>query len=172
MESSSPRSKGAEYQAAYRSRNPAKAREQNRISAARARRKQPERKRLMAKASVKKARERKRDIINAAKRQPCADCRRSFSYYVMDLDHVRGDKVCNVSLMVSMGFSDEEIETEIAKCDAVCSNCHRERTYQRKLAASSSAPSGRPYSSESGGGIQDLFACMAVTLSDEYGNPL
>ena len=60
------------------------------------------------------------------------DCGKQYSYYVMDLDHVRGEKICNVSLMVSMGFSDEEIIEEIAKCDVVCSNCHRERTYRHK----------------------------------------
>ncbi len=60
------------------------------------------------------------------------DCKGRFPYYVMDLDHVRGEKVCQVSLMVSIGFSDEEIVDEIAKCDVVCANCHRVRTHKHR----------------------------------------
>lgn len=123
----------AKHTAAYRLRFPDRARESNRVSAARGRRKHPEKKRLQAIAGKKKVRERRRDFINTAKAQPCQDCGVRYPYYVMDLDHVRGEKVCQVSLMVSMGFSDEEIIEEIAKCDPVCSNCHRERTHQRKV---------------------------------------
>jgi hypothetical protein len=123
----------SKHTAAYRLRHPEKARESNRISAARQRRKHPEKKRAQALVGKKKARERKRDLINAAKNNPCMDCAKQFPYYVMDLDHVKGDKICNVSLMVSLRFSDEEILEEIAKCDVVCSNCHRERTHARKL---------------------------------------
>ena len=126
---------GKEHTAAYRQRNPTKARGSNRVSAARQRRLHPEKTRMHAQASTKKARERKRELINAAKAQPCWDCGVQYSYYVMDLDHARGEKVCQVSLMVSMGFSVGEIADEIGKCDVVCANCHRERTYQRKLNA-------------------------------------
>jgi len=47
----------------------------------------------------------------------------------MDFDHVRGVKLFNVGMMTSRSF--ELIDAEIAKCEIVCSNCHRIRTKQR-----------------------------------------
>jgi hypothetical protein len=62
--------------------------------------------------------------------------RSAVSPHVMDFDHVRGKKTKNLSAMVSH-FGMEAIKAEIAKCDVVCANCHRERTFHRqKLALS------------------------------------
>lgn len=61
----------------------------------------------------------------------CVDCEQSYPWYVLDFDHVRGKKVANIGQMLDY-FSVEDILKEVAKCDVVCSNCHRERTYQRK----------------------------------------
>jgi hypothetical protein len=47
----------------------------------------------------------------------------------MDFDHVRGTKQFNLALPA--GWTYGEILEEIAKCDVVCSNCHRVRTYGR-----------------------------------------
>lgn len=74
----------------------------------------------------------KRDLgqveIIVAKDKPCADCGVSYPHYVMDFDHVRGKKLCNVS---SGRFhrSMKRLLDEIAKCDVVCANYHRERTH-------------------------------------------
>ena len=68
-------------------------------------------------------------IIRAAKSQPCADCGVSYPFYVMDLDHVRGIKYLSVSAMTSCPTF--RVRREIAKCDAVCANCHRRRTHDR-----------------------------------------
>jgi hypothetical protein len=35
-----------------------------------------------------------------------------------------------------MGSVEAAFEAELAKCDVVCANCHAERTFQRRLAAS------------------------------------
>lgn len=77
-----------------------------------------------------------RALVREAKSKPCADCGKSYPYYVMDLDHV-GDaqKVTEVSGMLR--FKLEDLQQEIAKCEAVCSNCHRERTYKRSCLAAS-----------------------------------
>ena len=61
----------------------------------------------------------------------CTDCGNSFPWYVLDFDHVYGKKVANIGQMLNY-FSIEDILKEVAKCEVVCSNCHRERTYQRK----------------------------------------
>ena len=64
---------------------------------------------------------------------PCVDCGINYPYYVMDFDHVRGVKQANVMELVST-LSKKKIDEEIAKCEIVCSNCHRIRTHMRKMA--------------------------------------
>lgn len=63
---------------------------------------------------------------------PCADCQQVFHPVCMDFDHVRGTKVLNVSAAVLKGWGWDRLEAEIAKCDLVCSNCHRLRTHLRR----------------------------------------
>lgn len=46
----------------------------------------------------------------------------------MDFDHVRGTKKFAISTYAH-AVSSETLTKEIAKCDLVCANCHRERTY-------------------------------------------
>ena len=68
-------------------------------------------------------------IVRAAKDVPCADCGQRYHWFQMDFDHVRGQKSYNISRMMTM--SEERLRAEIAKCDVVCSNCHRMRTFSR-----------------------------------------
>jgi len=63
--------------------------------------------------------------------KPCADCGKIYPPYVMDFDHVRGVKVRNIARIVKDGCSREMLDEEIAKCELVCSNCHRIRTHTR-----------------------------------------
>lgn len=79
-----------------------------------------------------------REILIEAKSKPCADCGKSYPTCVMDLDHRDGEqKVRNVSSLKD--FSSEiKLREEIVKCDAVCANCHRIRTYNRNQYTSSS----------------------------------
>lgn len=112
----------------YRADNIEKIRAQERITSATYRRNHPERARI----NVLMCKGRKRGLIRTVKERPCADCGVQYPYYVMDLDHARGDKILNMAVTVARGFSDEEILAEIAKCDVVCANCHRERTFQRR----------------------------------------
>jgi hypothetical protein len=65
-------------------------------------------------------------VLDYKESHPCKDCGRFYPHYVMDFDHL-GNKVMNVSRMI--GYKRERIEQEIAKCDLVCSNCHRIRTH-------------------------------------------
>lgn len=63
---------------------------------------------------------------------PCMDCDILYPSYVMDFDHVRGAKVGNISAELSKFSSFEKLLEEISKCDIVCANCHRHRTWMRK----------------------------------------
>jgi lysyl-tRNA synthetase class I len=64
---------------------------------------------------------------------PCVDCGINYPYYVMDFDHVRGQKHANVMELIK-SLSKKKIDEEIAKCEIVCSNCHRIRTHMRRMA--------------------------------------
>lgn len=72
-----------------------------------------------------------RQIVREAKSVPCADCNTPHPYYVMDFDHVRGVKDDHIANLVQSGVSEARLRAEIAKCEVVCANCHRERTHQR-----------------------------------------
>lgn len=67
------------------------------------------------------------------KSKPCTDCGDCFPVCCMDFDHRKGEKKeYNVGSMFAHHYAREKIEREIAKCDLVCSNCHRVRTRDRK----------------------------------------
>lgn len=69
------------------------------------------------------------EFVRSQKTGPCADCGIVYPHYVMDFDH-RGDKRRIISNMTR--YSLESIKAEIAKCDLVCANCHRIRTFKGK----------------------------------------
>lgn len=74
-----------------------------------------------------------RQVIDHAKGIPCSDCGIKFEITeVMDFDHVRGEKLFNISSRRNSGISVLKLLAEIAKCDVVCSNCHRIRTFLRR----------------------------------------
>lgn len=63
---------------------------------------------------------------------PCMDCGIQYPHYIMDFDHRPGTlKLFNIGSELSNMSSFEVLKNEIAKCDIVCSNCHRHRTYIR-----------------------------------------
>ncbi len=72
-------------------------------------------------------------ILHYLQTHPCVDCGES-DPVVLDFDHVRGVKVMDISSMVAAGHPWSTIQTEIAKCDVRCSNCHRRITAARRRA--------------------------------------
>ncbi len=84
------------------------------------------------KAQAKLAKDKLVLEVNELKQNtPCMDCGISYPYYVMDFDHVRGVKLGNVADLLRVKGRKKVLE-EIDKCDIVCSNCHRQRTYERQ----------------------------------------
>lgn len=69
-------------------------------------------------------------VIQLKTGRPCLDCQVVYPHYMMDFDHVRGEKLGNIELIAREGNIPKLLD-EIAKCDLVCSNCHRHRTYMR-----------------------------------------
>ena len=83
-------------------------------------------------ARNRKARQRLAAFVRSLKEGvPCVDCANTYPSCVMEFDHVRGSKVCDVSAMSNRGMPKKAILIEIAKCDLVCANCHRIRTCLR-----------------------------------------
>lgn len=74
----------------------------------------------------KRFRDKVNEFIRTAKDVPCADCGVKYPSYVMDFDH-RGEKEFNIANSRSLGVI--RLAQEISKCDVVCANCHRERTF-------------------------------------------
>ena len=70
-------------------------------------------------------------IYEILKRSKCADCRES-DPIVLEFDHVRGTKLNNISNLCILNASLKKLQTEVDKCDVVCSNCRRRRTAQRQ----------------------------------------
>lgn len=73
----------------------------------------------------------KKALVRIAKDVPCLDCGHRFPAVCMDFDHVRGKKRFNISQMVGGGVTPQALAEEIAKCEVVCSNCHRIREDRR-----------------------------------------
>ena len=73
------------------------------------------------------------EYVNSLKREsPCTDCGKCFHPVAMDYDHVRGEKIVNIAYLVNKAFPLESIKEEIEKCELVCSNCHRVRTFANR----------------------------------------
>lgn len=74
--------------------------------------------------------QRKRRFVADFKNKPCADCQGWFHPVQMDFDHRPGEtKLFDISTPGICRI--EKIYREMKKCDVVCSNCHRLRTYRR-----------------------------------------
>lgn len=101
------------------------AREVSRISYAKNRDKQI--------ARVEQIRQRRQAILKEIKlSRGCMDCGYNVHPDALEFDH-RPDEVKLFELSAAHKFSAEKVEAEIAKCDVVCSNCHRVRTAKRRL---------------------------------------
>jgi hypothetical protein len=84
-------------------------------------------------ANTRKRRDGLTAWINEFKRRPCADCGGDFPPYLMDFDHVTGNKLDNICGMRNRTVSRDAILAEIEKCEVVCATCHRARTHARRL---------------------------------------
>ncbi len=73
----------------------------------------------------------RRKIIEIKESTPCTDCKIQYPHYVMDFDHIKGEKRFNIGGN-KRSLTMKTFLEEIAKCEIVCANCHRHRTFMRK----------------------------------------
>ena len=73
----------------------------------------------------------KQTIINKLKDKPCDDCGFKFHPVAMDFDHRPGThKVRSIGMLIRSASLKRAV-AESKKCDIVCANCHRVRTWRR-----------------------------------------
>lgn len=62
----------------------------------------------------------------------CSDCKVKYPHYILEFDHRPGVKKIDIVYRVLKKFGRDAAWKEVRKCDVVCSNCHKERTYLRE----------------------------------------
>lgn len=73
--------------------------------------------------------------VNSLKEgKACTDCGIRYKPHQMDFDHREG-KIKGIAEFIHDGCSKDQILAEVSKCDLVCSNCHRDRTFNRSKVA-------------------------------------
>ena len=67
----------------------------------------------------------------------CTDCKEEYPYWILEFDHLY-DKSFTISSFSNFTNSLDRIIEEISKCEIVCSNCHKNRTFNRKISSGNS----------------------------------
>lgn len=62
----------------------------------------------------------------------CKDCKVKYPHYILEFDHRPGVKKIDLVYRVLKKYGRDAAWKEVKKCDVVCSNCHKERTYFRE----------------------------------------
>lgn len=75
---------------------------------------------------------RRRDFILALRDRPCQECGGRFPPFILQFDH-RDASTKKFVISQTWMSSEARILKEAAKCDIVCPNCHRDRTFRRRL---------------------------------------
>ena len=87
---------------------------------------------LCSRAAKRKHMQKRGRELDKLKDRPCLDCYERFPPECMDFDHVRGEKLFGIVEARGSAIAWQTVLNEIAKCDLVCANCHRMRTYIRR----------------------------------------
>lgn len=95
---------------------------------------------IRSREKFRRMRETHADLLRSLRVAPCLDCGRTFPWFVMEFDHLDApNKTALVTRMIGR-VRTEVLLNEVAKCDIVCANCHRERTYHRRACMASNCP--------------------------------
>jgi len=85
------------------------------------------RKRKMQNKANERAKKIKVFLADYKIKKGCLDCGYKKHHSALEFDHVRGKKKINLAFAKSIA----QAKKEIKKCDVVCSNCHRIRSWKR-----------------------------------------
>lgn len=67
-------------------------------------------------------------IVEYKKTLKCVNCGNN-DFRVLDFDHLE-EKLFNIADASRLGYSLKVLKEEIAKCQILCANCHRIKTYE------------------------------------------
>ena len=62
----------------------------------------------------------------------CSDCKENYPYWMLEFDHL-GDKSFTISNYRNHTVDMDLIKKEMDKCEVVCANCHKNRTFLRNI---------------------------------------
>ena len=79
---------------------------------------------------TKRSRQRLLFLRSIKEGEVCEDCKKAFPPCVLDFDHVRGEKLFSIGTATARSLS--SLMEELQKCEIVCANCHRVRTFVRR----------------------------------------
>lgn len=85
---------------------------------------------ISQRTATKELKARKKQYIRDLKSQPCMDCKGIFHFAAMDFDH-RPETIKSFNPSSGWEYGWPQLKAEIDKCDLVCANCHRVRTFER-----------------------------------------
>lgn len=75
-----------------------------------------------------------RFVMDLMRAVPCTDCGGRYPAICMDFDHLpEHEKTTEVSVLATHNYWPSRVVAEMAKCEVVCSNCHRLRTKGRRV---------------------------------------
>lgn len=87
----------------------------------------------MSRGDHTRARNKRRRALHDLKSGPCVDCGVVYPTYVLDFDHRDPQTKCfSIASAMAHGYAWAAVVSEVAKCDLVCANCHRQRTHAGK----------------------------------------
>ena len=89
---------------------------------------------LKQRANYLRRRRTQMDVLNRIRGLPCANCRGSFAACSMEFDHRDAPRKIGVLSRMAGRVSIALLLEEIAKCDIVCANCHRDRSFHQRSA--------------------------------------
>lgn len=73
------------------------------------------------------------EYLAKSKNSECVDCGKYYPPWVMEFDHFDSKTKVNNVAWLRRFHKIDNLKNEIAKCDLVCANCHRIRTFRKSL---------------------------------------
>jgi len=75
----------------------------------------------------------KRKIWKIKEDSGCVDCKEKYPHYILDFDHLPEFEKLGSPTEIMHKHSWEKAIQEMSKCEIVCANCHKIRTWKRYL---------------------------------------
>ena len=65
----------------------------------------------------------------------CVDCGEKYPHYMLEFDHLPEHEKLGSPIDIARNYNMQKALDEVAKCEIVCANCHKIRTWQRYIDA-------------------------------------